>query len=115
MGRGETGGGQTMLVLRLSTFMLLVALVLWGQFGSGIQGTILDRSGGVVPGARVSVKNLDTGVIRETHSSEEGVYRVLSLSPARYSVSASKPGLLTAEQGSVLLAADEVRKVDFAL
>jgi hypothetical protein len=92
-----------------------MAALSWGQFGSGIQGTVLDRSGGVVPGARVTVKNLDTGVVRETLSSEEGVYRVLSLSPARYSVSAAKPGLLTAQQDSVVLAADEIRKIDFTL
>lgn len=101
--------------IRVLLAILLAGGISWAQFGSGIQGTILDSTGAVVPGVRILVKNLETGVVRETVSSAAGVYRVPSLSPARYSVTASREGLLTAVQDSVLVEADEIKKVDFTL
>lgn len=101
--------------LRLFLPLLLLTPFLSAQFGSGIQGTILDSSSAVIPNVRVVVKNVDTGVVREVLSSEVGVYRVLSLSPGTYSVMASREGFVRAEQPSVVLGVDEVRKVDFTL
>ena len=95
--------------------MLLLAPVLPAQFGSGIQGTIVDRTSAVVPGVRIVVINADTGVTREAVSSEVGLYRVPSLSPGAYKVAASKEGFVSAQQGSVMLGVGEIRKVDFTL
>lgn len=85
------------------------------QFGGGIQGTVSDSSGGSVPGARVRVLNVATGVVREAISSESGVYRALSLNPGVYNVSAEKEGFTTAENKGVNVGVDEIRKVDFGL
>src|SRR5262249_26314515 len=82
---------------------------------SGIQGTIVDPTSAAVAGVVVRVTNVDTGVIREVISSDSGVYRVPSLGPGRYDVTASKPGFSTAHQNSVVLAIDEIHRVDFAL
>jgi hypothetical protein len=87
----------------------------WSQFGSGIQGTILDASRAVVPGARVLVVNQSTEVTREAVSSAEGVYRVPSLSAGAYTVKVSKEGFVSVEQPEVVLEANEIRKVDFTL
>jgi hypothetical protein len=95
--------------------LALLALPLYAQFGSGIQGTILDNSSAVIPGVRVVVTNIDTGVTREAVSSATGVYRVLGLGAGTYSVRASKDGFNAAEQGSVVVAANEIQKVDFTL
>lgn len=101
--------------LRLFLSLLLLTPCLTAQFGSGIQGTILDSSAAVIPNVRVIVKNLDTGVTREVVTSDVGVYRALSLGAGTYSVKATKEGFVAAEQASVELAANEVRKVDFTL
>lgn len=104
---------------RLSLLMFLALMLLpqlgWSQFSSGIQGTILDPSSAVIPDAKVVVVNVSTGFTREAISGPEGVYRILSLSAGTYSIKVSKVGFATAEQASVVLAVNEIRKVDFTL
>jgi tetratricopeptide (TPR) repeat protein len=70
--------------------MLLLAAVAWAQFSSGFQGTVTDRSSGVVPGVVIRVMNTETGVQREVVSSESGVYVVPSLNPGIYTLEALK-------------------------
>src|SRR6185295_17945300 len=94
--------------------ILLVLTFFGAQFGSGIQGNVADQSGAIVPGTRIVVTNVDTGVSRETVSSEEGLYRVPSLSPGTYKVQALKEGFGGTEH-SVVLSANEIRRVDFKL
>src|SRR5437899_11531240 len=101
--------------VRLTLSALFLCQFLLAQFGSGIQGTVVDRSSAVMPGVRIVVTNVDTGVTREATSSELGIYRVPSLMPGTYKVSASRPGFIGAQQDSVVLASDETRKVDFTL
>ena len=101
--------------LRLVSVLLVSLSSLFAQFGSGIQGTILDSSGAVIPNAQVVVTNLSTGVSREVLASETGIFRVLNIGAGDYSVKARKDGFLAAEQSPVELAANEIRKVDFAL
>src|ERR1035437_3485370 len=95
--------------------LLALGIPLTAQFGSSIQGTVVDSSSAVIPNARVIVKNLDTGITREVLCSEVGLYFVLSLGPGQYSVTASKEGFVVAEQSSLVLAANEIRRVDFTL
>lgn len=57
-----------------------------------IAGTVKDNSGAAIPGARVTVTNLDTGIARTTTTNEEGIYRVPALDPGRYSVKVEKSG-----------------------
>ena len=57
-----------------------------------IQGRVTDESGGVVPGARVDVTNVATGVVTDTTSNEQGSYRVPFLIPGRYRVAVSLDG-----------------------
>lgn len=102
-------------LIQLSLSTLLLTSCLWAQFGSGIQGTVADRTAAVVPGVRVVVTNLDTGVSREAMSSDVGVYRVPSLSAGTYKITATKDGFGTAEQSPVVIGVNEVRKVDFTL
>lgn len=85
------------------------------QFGSAIQGTVSDPAGGSVPGGRVRVVNVATGVTRDALSSDTGVYRVLSLNPGTYDVSVEKDGFVSAEEKGVTVGVDELRKVDFGL
>src|SRR4051812_48119149 len=99
---------------RLSAFFFLLPS-LFAQFGSGIQGTIADSTGAVIPNVQIVVTNLATGVKREVLSSDTGVYRVLGLGAGNYSVKALKDGFVGAEESSVELAANEVRKVDFGM
>jgi hypothetical protein len=101
--------------LRVVAAVLIMAPGLFSQFGSGIQGTIVDSSGAVIPNVQVVVTNTATGVTREVLTSDAGIFRVLSLGGGAYSIKATKEGFSAVEQASVELAANELRKVDLAM
>ncbi len=101
--------------LRRVSALLILTPGLFAQFGSGIQGTIVDNSGAVIPNVQVVVTNLSTGVTREVLTSDEGIFRVLSLGAGTYSVKATKEGFAHAAQPSVDVAANEIRKVDIEM
>ena len=84
------------------------------QLGA-IQGTIVDQSKAVLPGVTVTVTNLDTGITRSTVTNETGVYRLLSLDPGRYKVSAELQGFGPASQNEVLVSVGSTMGVNFSL
>jgi hypothetical protein len=57
-----------------------------------IKGSVMDPSGALVPGAAVSIKNVQTGVVTEATTNQSGLYDVPFLSPGNYTVSFSKEG-----------------------
>src|SRR5215469_2743864 len=79
--------------------LLLLAFTLTGlavaqtQITTGvIQGTTLDQSGAIVTGADVSAKNLDTQNETSQKTDADGRFVFLSLSPGKYTVTATKTG-----------------------
>jgi Carboxypeptidase regulatory-like domain len=52
-----------------------------------LSGTVTNASGMAVPGAEISIKNLETGQSIRTQTDQGGQYRVLNLSPDDYEVS----------------------------
>src|SRR5262249_9132504 len=54
-------------------------------------GTVLDKTGAVLPGATIEAVNTETGVRYETRSTEAGAYRFSNLPVGTYNVSASAP------------------------
>jgi hypothetical protein len=64
--------------------------------GATLTGTITDAQGGAVANAKVSVKNAATGITTETTTNSAGVYTIVNLIPADYTVSISSPGFSTA-------------------
>src|SRR5436305_490761 len=101
--------------MRALAIASLLSTGAYAQFGSGVQGTITDSSGAIVPGARVSVTNIETGIIRDAIASDDGLYRVLSLSQGTYTVHVEHSGFAPAEERSIVIAANDIRKLDFSL
>src|SRR6266853_4105992 len=63
------------------------------QVSSGtLVGTVSDPSGAGVPNAKVEAKNVDTGVVSGTTSTQAGEYRIGGLINGNYSITASAPG-----------------------
>lgn len=81
----------------------------------GIQGTIADTTGGVLPGVTVTVTNIDTGVARTAVTNEVGVYRVLSLEPGRYRAAAALDGFRSAAQADLTVSVGATLGVNFTL
>ena len=55
-------------------------------------GRVTDSQGGVVAGARVVVKNSDTGAVQDLTTSPAGYYEANLLMPGNYTVSAEMKG-----------------------
>src|SRR5712671_1440794 len=75
-----------------------------------ITGVVSDSSGAVVPGAKVVLKNVDTGDGRTVDSGPDGQYRFTFLKPGRYAVSVSTPGLKS-DSTTVTVAVGQVQSL----
>ena len=102
--------------MQRSAFLLLaISVCLQAQFRASITGKVVDPSGAVVPGAKISVTNLDTNRVLSVVSGDAGLYRASELPPGRYSVAASAKGFKKASMGPVDVRAEEPRTVDISL
>ena len=68
---------------RILCCLLILSLPSFGQFSSAIQGTVTDSSAAAVPDAKVTIKNTETGIVRETITSADGLYRLALLQQPR--------------------------------
>jgi hypothetical protein len=62
---------------------------------SSITGVVTDASGAVVAGAKVELKNEDTGTVFNGTTTSAGVYSFASLTPGRYAVTVTQSGFQT--------------------
>ena len=53
-----------------------------------LTGNVVDPNGAVVPGASVTVRNLATGITRNTTSGDDGSYQFIALPPGEYELTA---------------------------
>jgi hypothetical protein len=97
-------------------FVLLAAISLSAQtFRGTILGTVTDPSGAVVAGAKVTVKNVGTGLERTTDTSADGSYALPELPIGTYTVTITLTGFQTAVTTGVTVDVAGERRVDAAL
>src|ERR1039458_4326749 len=97
MKRGFWTGWWSSRLLFLSVFLPTLMLMAsprpgWAQVSAAISGRVEDASGGVVSGATVTVKSLETGVTRTVTTDSAGDFRVLALPLGPQEVKAEKTG-----------------------
>ena len=72
--------------------------------GATIAGTVRDASGAVIPNdARVSIKNVSTGQVRDVTTDAAGFYSAPNLLPGNYEVTITAPGFSTEVRSSITL------------
>jgi hypothetical protein len=64
--------------------------------GATLSGTVTDQSGGIVPKAEISVKNIATGVTRAVSTDPAGFYSAPNLLPGNYEITVAAPGFSSA-------------------
>jgi len=97
-------------------WLLILALPAMAQRTTGsVVGIITDTSGAIVPNAEITVTNVDTGITRTAASESTGNYRVPSLPPGRYRVTAEIAGFRKAVRDGITLEVDQDVRIDFSL
>jgi outer membrane receptor protein involved in Fe transport len=86
-----------------------------GQFGSSVNGTVLDQTGAVVPGATVTLTNTATQQTRTATSSSNGAYAFSELAPGSYTLTATAKGFEAASLTNVAVAAETPRTANLTL
>lgn len=99
------------------TLMLTTAVTAFGQgaYQAQIRGTVLDASSAVVVNATITITNDATGVAQTTHTNESGLYFIVGLRPAVYTIKAESTGFRAAEKKNIVLQVDQQTTVDFTL
>ena len=103
-----------------SGFLCLVALFHpapgYAQFDTAtVVGTVRDNTGGVVPGATVTLTNLDTGIAATRVSDENGSYEFITVRVGRYKVTAELQGFSTALADNVQVTVGARQRVELQL
>jgi hypothetical protein len=95
--------------------ILLSAMTALAQFGASLQGTVQDKSGAKIPGAKVTITDQATGVTKEVTTSADGFYRLGEIPPGRYTVAVDAPGFKHQVTNDVEVAAEAPRGLDVTL
>ncbi|MEA3005963.1 MAG: hypothetical protein QOI94_1232, partial [Acidobacteriaceae bacterium] len=89
---------------------LLVGILLTGSFATtfgqatnagDISGTVTDNTGAAIPGATVTVLNIDTGVTKDYTTNAAGVYDTSSIVAGNYKITFSKEGFTQLIRSSI--------------
>src|SRR5580704_617935 len=86
-----------------------------GETTSAIVGQVRDASGGAVPGAAVTIRNLDTGLQRIATTDESGRFNFTQLKPGTYSVRVEAQGFEAQQNEAVTSDLGQKQSVDFIL
>ena len=95
--------------------VLLLTAAAHAQFRAGIQGTVADAAGGVVPGATVTLTSKETNKAQTTTTSDDGFYRFAGLAPGAYTLSAEKADFKKQVLENVVVNAEDTQGVDILL
>jgi hypothetical protein len=89
---------------------------LFAQVAAGeITGVVKDPAGAAVPGATITVTNVDTNRQRVIISSGDGVYTAPSLTPGQYRIDVELSGFKPMRRQGVAVATGEKARIDFTL
>src|ERR1700745_181837 len=96
--------------------LLLLSLPVFSQGSQGaIRGAIFDSSGANIPGATVTITDVDRGTTRVLISDEAGQYAATGLTPGTYKVRAELTGFAPVERSNVKVEISNNTRVDLTL
>jgi hypothetical protein len=85
-------------------YAALFAICVFGQQGTtSLRGTILDKSGSSIAGAKVTLVNVEQAVQRNSTSSDTGAYEFVSLPPGTYTLRVEASGFRPNDQKGLQL------------
>ena len=113
--RRQVSFAVSALPLLLMVFCLAGVRSMAQSIQGSIIGTVADKGGAVVPGATVTLTNLDEGSVRTALSSSTGEYQFIDTKAGQYSVEVSMAGFERWATTGVTLAARQQLRIDVSL
>ncbi|HEY8563283.1 MAG TPA: TonB-dependent receptor [Pyrinomonadaceae bacterium] len=111
----QQAGSKLIKLLVCAIFLAFTASIADAQFKAGIQGTVTDNAGAVVPGATVTLTNNETNQTQTTTTSEEGFYRFSQLAPGLYTIAVEVQNFKKQTVENVKVDAETLEGVNVAL
>lgn len=103
-------------ILKIAAAVIALSLAALGQTVNGrILGSVTDQSGAAVPGASVTITDVQRGVSRNLTTDADGDYVAPDLSPGTYKVHVESKGFRTVERINVPIEVGKDARIDFAL
>src|SRR5437588_2102572 len=91
----------------------LAASLALGQSDRGtITGTISDASGALIPGAKITLTNTETGTVAETVATSTGNYTLPSLPVGTYTLRVEHTGFNTTQETGIHVQVAVTNRVD---
>ena len=104
------------IIYALSLAVLLLAVPVLAQLPTGtILGTVKDSTGAAVPGATITILNVDTGASRTLMSAADGNFNVPELPTGHYEVKAEHEGFKIINRTGITLDVTAQAVVNFTL
>jgi hypothetical protein len=95
---------------------MATAAPLWAQStAASISGTVSDEQQNVLPGATITIKNVETGQLRSTTSDHTGNYRLVGLAPGKYEMAVELSGFSRLVQSDIVLSIAQEARLDASL
>ena len=102
-------------VLAFAGVVLVAANCAYGQAFATITGRALDPAGASVPEATVTATNTETGIVRTTKTTSDGLFRFENLPPGVYDIAIESGSFTKSEAKGVKLQVGEQRDLNFNL
>jgi hypothetical protein len=81
----------------------------------GLEGSVVDRNGGSVPGATVTATDLETSLVKTLSTSNDGLYRFMLLPIGKYSLKVNAPHFAGFVQEPITINVSETVRVNVVL
>src|SRR6201999_2251877 len=111
---------STSWIVQLALFVAIILqfspIKALGQGATGaLNGTVVDPTSAVMPGAKVTLKNLDTQVEQEAVTNSAGRYVFVAIPPGRYTIEVTKEGFKVSATSEFPLAVNQTLTKDLQL
>ena len=109
-----SGSARTIALVAIPVLAVLLALpgTTYAQRMTGeLSGSVVDESGGVIPGADVAVTNDASGGVRRTVTNSDGFFAFASLPAATYTVTVKIQGFNSYEVKGIELRSGDSRSL----
>jgi hypothetical protein len=103
------------LAFLIAAFLLMNATAFAQTTQATLEGTVTDEGGSALPGAEVSVKNLDTGYTLSSITRDDGSYALSGIPPGMYEIRVILSGFTVQVRKGTTFSVGAALKIDFIL